>query len=119
MIFERPPSTLRTGAVPEFEERYEKRLAVRLKHSKLGAFWHTEFGPLNQVIHVYPYDDLDHRTRVRAALATDRERNALPSGQDLIVTQESEIMIPAPFSRPRGGPTYDTGTPPARRVYTY
>jgi hypothetical protein len=54
MIYEVRTYTLRTGAVPEFEERYEKRLAARLKHSKLGAFWHTEFGPLNQVIHVYP-----------------------------------------------------------------
>ena len=38
---------------------------------------------------------MDHRIRVRAALATNRERNALPGEQDLIVAQESEIMIPA------------------------
>jgi hypothetical protein len=112
MIYEVRTYTLRTGAVPEFEERYEKRLAARLKHSKLGAFWHTDFGPLNQVIHVYPYDDLDHRTRVRAALATDRERNALPSGQDLIVAQESEIMIPAPPLPTPQAPA--AGRPPGR-----
>ena len=92
MIYEVRTYTLRTGAVPEFEVRYEKRLPARLKHSKLGAFWHTDFGPLNQVIHVYPYDDLDHRAKVRSALATDPERNALPGGQDLIVAQEAEIM---------------------------
>jgi len=97
MIYEVRTYTLRTGTVPEFEERYAKRLPARLKHSQLGAFWHTEFGPLNQVVHVYPYDDLQHRTRVRAALAQDPERNALPGGQDLIVAQEAEIMIPAPF----------------------
>ena len=119
MIYEVRTYTLRTGAVPEFEERYEKRLAARLKHSKLGAFWHTEFGPLNQVIHVYPYDDLNHRTRVRAALATDRERNALPSGQDLIVTQESEIMIPAPFMHPLASRDYGTGNFYEMRIYTY
>jgi len=60
-----------TGTVAEFEERFAKRLPLREKHSKLGAFWHTEFGPLNQVVHVYPYDDLRHRTAVRAALAQD------------------------------------------------
>jgi NIPSNAP len=49
MIYEVRTYTLRTGTVPEFEERYEKRLPARLKHSKLGAFWHTDFGPLNQV----------------------------------------------------------------------
>src|SRR5205085_8544539 len=49
MIYEVRTYTLRAGATPEFEERYEKRLPSRLKHSPLGAFWHTEFGPLNQV----------------------------------------------------------------------
>src|SRR4029453_2759593 len=79
----------------------------------------TDFGPLNQVIHVYPYDDLDHRTRVRAALATDRERNALPGGRDLIVAQESEIMIPAPFMHPLGSRDYGTGNIYEMRIYTY
>src|SRR5437763_11401537 len=91
MIYEVRIYTLRPGTLAEFEERYEKRLPLREKHSKLGAFWHTEFGPLNQVIHVYPSDDLQPRTRVRAAMAQDAERHALPGGQDLIVAQEAEI----------------------------
>src|SRR5690348_10179795 len=109
MIYEVRTYTLRAGAVPEFEERYSKRLPARLKHSPLGAFWHTEFGPLNQVVHVYPYDDLNQRTAVRAALAKDPERNAMPGGQDLIVAQEAEIVIPAPFMRPLGSQDYGTG----------
>jgi len=52
MIYEVRTYTLRPGTVAEFEERYAKRLPLREKHSKLWAFWHTEFGPLNQVIHV-------------------------------------------------------------------
>jgi hypothetical protein len=119
MIYEVRTYTLRTGAVPEFEERYEKRLPLRLKHSPLGAFWHTEFGPLNQVVHVYPYDDLNHRTRVREAMANDRERNAMPGGQDLIVAQEAEIVIPAPFMRPLGSRDYGTGNVYEMRTYTY
>jgi NIPSNAP len=119
MIYEVRTYTLRTGSVPEFEERYEKRLPLREKHSKLGAFWHTDFGPLNQVVHVYPYDDLAHRTRVRAALAADRERNAMPGGQDLIVAQEAEIVIPAPFMRPLGSRDYGTGNVYEMRMYTY
>ncbi len=47
MIYEVRTYTLRPGTVPEFEERYEKRLPTRLRHSKLGGFWHTDFGPLN------------------------------------------------------------------------
>ena len=81
MIYEVRTYTLRPGgAVAEFEERFAKRLPLREKHSKLGAFWHTEFGPLNQVIHVYPYDDLAQRTRVREALAKDTARAQIPSG---------------------------------------
>src|SRR6476646_4401251 len=87
MIYEVRTYTLRPGTVPEFEERYAKRLPARLKHSQLGAFWHTEFGPLNQVIHVYPYDDLQQRTAVRAAMAQDTALAQLPGGRDLIVSQ--------------------------------
>src|SRR3984893_6049840 len=119
MIYEVRTYTLRPGTVAEFEERYAKRLPLREKHSKLGAFWHTEFGPLNQVVHVYPYDDLQHRTRVRAAMAQDAQRNALPGGQDLIVAQEAEIMNPATFMRALGSRDYGTGNVYEMRTYTY
>src|SRR6516165_7619872 len=49
MIYEVRTYTLRPGTLADFEERYAKRLPLRERHSKLGAFWHTEFGPLNQV----------------------------------------------------------------------
>ena len=105
MIYEVRTYTLRPGgAVAEFEERFAKRLPLREQHSKLGAFWHTEFGPLNQVIHVYPYDDLQQRTAVRAALAQDTARQQLPGGGDLIVAQEAEIMNPALVYAPPGQP---------------
>ena len=119
MIYEVRTYTLRPGTLAEFEERYEKRLPLREKHSKLGAFWHTEFGPLNQVIHVYPYDDLQHRTRVRAAMAQDAERNAMPGGGEFIAAQEAEIMNPAPFMRPLGSRNYGTGNVYEMRTYTY
>ena len=54
MLYEVRTYTLRPGTVAEFEERFAKRLPLREKHSKLGAFWHTEFGPLNQVIPSIP-----------------------------------------------------------------
>lgn len=56
---------------------------------------------------------------MREALANDAERNALPSGQDLIVEQESEIVIPAPFTRPLGSCDYGTGNVYEMRTYTY
>ena len=119
MLYEVRTYTLRPGTVAEFEERFAKRLPLLEKHSKLGAFWHTEFGPLNQVIHVYSYDDLQHRTRVRAAMAQDAERNAMPGGAEFVVEQEAEIMNPAPFMRPLGSRDYGTGNVYEMRTYTY
>jgi heme-degrading monooxygenase HmoA len=36
MIYEVRTYTLQPGSVAEFEERYQKRLALRERHSKLG-----------------------------------------------------------------------------------
>src|SRR5467141_4664896 len=102
MLYEVRTYTLRPGTLAEFEERFAKRLPLREKHSKLGAFWHTEFGPLNQVIHVYPYADLQQRTAVRAALAQDTARQQLPGGGDLVVAQETEIVYAAAYVHPLG-----------------
>ena len=119
MLYEVRTYTLRPGAVAEFEDRFAKRLPIREKHSKLGAFWHTEVGPLNQVIHVWPYENLEHRMRVREAMAKDTELQQVPGGRDLIVAQEAEIMIPAPFMHPLGSRNYGTGNIYEMRIYTH
>ena len=120
MIYEVRTYTLRPGgAVAEFEERFAKRLPLREKHSKLGAFWHTEFGPLNQVIHVYPYDDLQQREAVREAMANDTARAQIPSGREFVVAQEAEIMNPAPFMHALGSRNYGTGNVYEMRTYTF
>jgi len=54
MIVEFRTYTLQPGTVAQFEERFGAALAARTKVSPLAAFWHTEAGPLNQVIHVWP-----------------------------------------------------------------
>ena len=119
MIYEVRTYTLRTGAVAEFEDRFAKRKPLREKHSKLGAFWHTDFGPLNQVVHAWPYEDLKHRTAVRDAMAKDKDLQQLPGGRDLIVEQQADIMIPAPFMQPLGSRDFGTGNFYEMRIYTY
>jgi NIPSNAP len=119
MLYEVRTYTLRPGTVGEFEERFAKRHPLREKHSKLGAFWHTDFGPLNQVVHVWPYEDLQHRMAVREAMAKDSALAQLPGGRDLIVAQEAEIMIPAPFMHPLGSRDYGTRNVYEMRIYTF
>src|SRR5437868_882313 len=65
MIVEFRTYTLQPGTVPQFEERFGAALSARTKVSPLAAFWHTEVGPLNQVIHVWPYEDLGLQGRRR------------------------------------------------------
>ena len=117
MIYEMRTYTLKPGAVAEFEERFTQRMPYREKHSKLGAFWHTDFGPLNQVVHVWPYEDLNHRQEVREAMASDQDLNRI-RGTDLVVNQESEIYMPAPFMRPMGG-DQSLGSFYEMRTYTF
>ena len=98
MIIEMRTYTLRPGTVAEAEERFGQALPVREKFSKLAAFWHTEVGPLNQIIHVWQYDSFEQRVQVRAAAA--KAEGWPPNIREFIVEQKSEIFLPAPFSPP-------------------
>ena len=66
MIYEFRTYTLHPRTLPEFLKRFGDALEPRLKLSKLAAFWYTEIGPLNQVIHVWPYENTLERTKIRA-----------------------------------------------------
>jgi hypothetical protein len=101
MIVEIRTYTLKPGAVAEVESRFEKALPYRQKYSPLAGFWHTEIGPLNQVIHAWSYENLQQRTEIRAKAAEDP--NWPPKIQDMILSMESEIFVPAPFSPELGG----------------
>ena len=96
MIYEVRTYDLKPNSVPEFEKRFGEAYETRKKHSELAAFWHTEIGPLNQVIHVWPYQDLMERERVRAAATKDGKWPAKTA--EFILAQRSDIMLPFPLS---------------------
>jgi NIPSNAP len=101
MIYEIRTYTLKPGQIPEYEKRFEASLPARLKYSELAAFWHTEIGPLNQVIHVWPYENLQQRAEIRAQVA--KEPDWPPKTGDLLLSMESGIYVPAPSSPKLGG----------------
>jgi hypothetical protein len=119
MIYEVRTYTLKPGTVAEFESRFEQRHPFREKYSKLGAFWHTEMGPLNQVIHVWEYEDLNQREEAREAASKDRDLQRLPGGREFVVEQQSEAVMPAPFMHPLGSRDYGSGNIYEMRTYTY
>jgi NIPSNAP len=96
MIIEMRTYTLQPGTVASFEERFGQALAARQKVSPLAAFWHTEVGPLNRVIHVWPYEDMAARTRLREQAT--KTQGWPPNVREFVVEQQSDIYLPAPFS---------------------
>jgi hypothetical protein len=93
VIYEMRTYDLKPRTLPEalkrFGEAYEAR---RKKFSPLAAFWYTEIGPLNQIIHVWPYKDLAERGRIRAeAVAAG---GWPPKLAEFILEMRSEIMVP-------------------------
>jgi hypothetical protein len=115
MIYEMRTYTLKPGSVQEFFKRWEPLVPGREKFSRLGALWATEIGPLNEVIHVWPYESIEERNRVRAEATASG--NWPPPTRELIVRQKSEILHPAPFMRPME--PRQLGNVYEMRIYTY
>src|SRR5260370_38437661 len=98
MIIEMRTYTLQPGTVATFEERFGPALPVRAKVSPLAAFWHTEVGPLNRVIHVWPYENLEERTRLRAEAT--KLQGWPPNGREFVIGPQSGTYLPASFWPP-------------------
>ena len=96
MIYEFKTYDLVPGSAPEVMKRFGEAYEKRKEFSELAAFWYTEIGPLNQVIHVWPYEDTNQRDEIRAAAVASG--NWPPKIRDFIVNQHVEIMKPWPFS---------------------
>ena len=102
MIYEVRTYRLKPRTVPafvkSFGEAYEHRKAV----SELSGFFITELGPLNEVIHVWPYEDAADRDRVR--VESGKTGHWPPKFADPPEHMVSEIFSPFPFT-----PTMATG----------
>jgi hypothetical protein len=98
MIVEMRTYTLKPGSQATVVERFGKALPNRTKLSPLTAFWMTDVGPLNQIIHVWCYKDSAERDAIRGQ-ATKLE-GWPPDIHEFVVKQESKVMNPAPYSPP-------------------
>ncbi|OGA21123.1 MAG: hypothetical protein A3I02_10020 [Betaproteobacteria bacterium RIFCSPLOWO2_02_FULL_67_26] len=117
MIYEFRTYDIKPHSLPEVEKRFGEAYETRKKFSPLAAYWHTEIGPLNQVIHVWPYQDLEERARIRDAAVKEGAGKWPPNTSEFMVRQRSDIFIPFDFSpeiKPgRQGPFFEM------RIYTY
>ena len=96
MIYEVRTYRLKPRMVPGFIEAFGKAYENGRKQlSPLAAFFYSEVGPLNEVMHIWAYKDLAEREAVRAeAVATGVWP---PAVSDMIHHMNSEIFKPFPF----------------------
>jgi hypothetical protein len=108
-IYEIRTYRIQPGSLAEVEKRFGEAYEFRKKHSELTAFLHTEIGPLNEIVHIWGYQDLADRARVRKEAAN--EPNWPPKIQEFIKEMRSEIVVPFPFIPPvrpgKQGPIFE------------
>jgi hypothetical protein len=101
MIVEQRTYTLHPGKVPDWINLYQSE-GYEMQVSCLGrmvGYFMSELGTLNQVVHLWAYEDLEDRRRRREVLVAKAEWQALLQKLlPLVREMESKILIPAPFS---------------------
>ena len=101
MIYEERTYTLHPGKVPEMLKTWEE-LALPVMPRILGNFvgyFYTDFGQLNQVVHIWGYDSHEERRRRRAELQASPDfQPYLEKALPLVQRQENRLLVPAPYS---------------------
>jgi hypothetical protein len=95
VIYEVRTYRIAPGSLAEVEKRFGEAYEYRKKYSELTGFFHTEVGPLNEIVHIWGYKDLADRARVRADATKDA--NWPPKIQEFIREMRSEIVVPFSF----------------------
>ena len=70
-VYELRTYTLKPDCFAHYIRHTNELFHLRTKHSALCGFWITEMGGQNEVVHIWEYDNLTHRKRVRDALIKD------------------------------------------------
>ena len=77
-------------------EAWGAAIPERVKFSPLAGCWYSEYGGINNFIHIWAYRSFEERQRIRAET---REKGVWPpKGSVRPITQGSKLLLPAPFS---------------------
>ena len=96
MIYELRTYTVQPGKQAEYlKHSGETGRKIRGdKYGKQEGFWFTEFGTLNQLVHLWSYADLNERERLRGELAKNEAwtKEYIPKIRPLLLAQENKIL---------------------------
>ena len=96
MIYEMRTYTLLPGKQPDVAKN-SGTIARDIRgdnYGKLEGYWLTEIGPLNQVMHLWSYEDLNERQRLRGELGKNKRwvEEYLPLIRGALVRQDIRLM---------------------------
>lgn len=101
MIVEERIYTAIPGKAVEYVRMYEAE-GFAIQRPILGhlvGYFTAEFGTLNQIVHMWAYEDLADRAARRAKLLSDPAWKAYSAKvTPLLLKQENKLLVPAPFS---------------------
>ena len=105
MIYELRTYTLLPGKQREYL-KFNAEVGRKIRGDRYGKFeggWTTEFGTLNQYVHLWSYADLNERDRLRAELQKNEAwtKDYIPKIRPLMLAQENKFLSAVtPFKPP-------------------
>ncbi|KAK3086882.1 hypothetical protein FSP39_024856 [Pinctada imbricata] len=77
-----------------FIELTSQWIHLRTNHSPLVGYWISEIGGINDVVHLWEYDNLDQRAAVRLALSQDQHwiSNYISKMTPMLARQENSLL---------------------------
>jgi hypothetical protein len=75
-------------------------LPIRQRHGvKLAGWFFSELGDLNQVVHIWAFDDVKHMAEAKAAVAADPDWGGkyIPRARGLVDSQFTYLMKTSEF----------------------
>ena len=113
MIYELRTYTVRQGSLADVAKAAStiSREIRKDDYGKLEGYWLSDIGPLNQVHHLWSYQDLNERQRLRAELAKNPRwvSEYLPLNRNNIVRQDIRLLnaLKAPVAPERTPNVYE------------
>ena len=101
MIYDFREYTLNPGATADYMAAVkEVALPIRQKYGvKLAGWYYSEIGELNQVVHIWAFDDEAHMAEAKGKVSRDPDWTGkyLPRVQGLIESQKTSLMMSPDF----------------------
>lgn len=95
MIYELRTYTTAPGKALHYLELFRTiGLPLVTRHLPMMGYWLSDAGPLNQIVHLWAYEDIAHRSHCRAKLARETEWQTafIDPAFTVVLSQESRFL---------------------------